>query len=269
MIGPMRNMKMNMRQLVLVALIVLGLSSTAEAGSQASSEPQLPVEDVISFAKKVEREMAARGARVFILARAGRPAAEMPEGFHYSHVAFGVYSMIKTADGRTVPGYAIYNLYQEDNKLDSSKLVQDYPVDFFAGVYELKTGIIIPKPELQKRLLKVIASDTYRNLHNPRYSVLASPYNGKFQNCTEHTLDVINAAIYQTDDARVIKANTRSYYEAQKVNLGPMKLLIGSITKPDVTLSDHKGGVKTASYTTIARYLEKYDLVQEELTITQ
>ena len=261
-------MKMGIHKLFAVAVIILGMSVSAEAGSQASPEPQLPVEDVVSFAKKVEKEMAARGARVFILARAGRPAAEMPKGFHYSHVAFGVYSMIKTADGRNIPGYAIYNLYQDDDRLNRSKLVQDYPVDFFAGVYELKTGIVIPKPELQKRLLKVIASDAYRSLHNPQYSVLASPYNSKFQNCTEHTLDVINAAIYQTDDVRVIKANTQAYYEAQKVNLGPMKLLVGSMTKPDVTLSDHKGGVTTASYTTIAAYLRKYDLVQEELTIT-
>ena len=261
-------MKSGVHKLILTMLMALAFVARAEAGSQANAEPQLPVEEIASFAKKVEKEVAARGARVFILARAGRPAAEMPKGFHYSHVAFGIYSMIETADGRTIPGYAIYNLYQDDEKLDSSKLVQDYPVDFFAGVYELKTGIIIPKPELQKRLLQVIASESYRSLHNPRYSVLASPYNSKFQNCTEHTLDVINAAIYQTDNVGVIKANTQAYFDAQKVHLGPMKLLIGSMTKPDVKLSDHKGGVKTASYTTIASYLRKYDLVQEELTLT-
>ena len=260
-------MKTRIHKLLLVALMAFGQVTAAEAGSQASPEPQLPLEEIAAFAKKVEKEMAAKGARVFILARAGRPAAEMPDGFHYSHVAFAVYSMIETADGRTIPGYAIYNLYQDDDQLDRSKLVQDYPIDFFAGVYELKTGIIIPKPELQKRLLQVIASESYRNLHNPRYSVLASPYNSKFQNCTEHTLDVINAAIYRTDNVELIKANTRAYFEAQKVNLGPMKLLIGSMTKPDVKLSDHKGGVSTASYTTIAGYLKKYDLVLEELTL--
>lgn len=243
--------------------------ATAEAGSQANAEPQFAAEQVVSFAKKVEKEVAAKGARVFLIARAGRPSSEMPEGFNYTHVGFGVYSIIETEDGRKIPGYAIYNLYQDDNKLNRSNLVIDYPADFFAGVYQMKAAIVIPKPELQKRLLQVIASDTYKALHNPAYSVLANPYNDEFQNCTEHTLDVINAAIYQTDDKQVIKANAKAYYEAQKVHLSPLKLFVGSITKSDVTMKDHKGDVKTASYTTLASYLREYDLIQEELVITQ
>jgi len=252
-----------------IAVVILISGTTAHAGSQAHAEPQFEAEQVISFSKKVEKEVAAKGARVFLLARAGRPSSEMPEGFHYTHVGFGVYSMIKTADGREIPGYAIYNLYQDEEKLNRSHLVVDYPADFFAGVYQMKAAVVIPKPELQKRLLEVIASDTYKSLHNPSYSVLASPYNNKYQNCTEHTLDVINAAIYKTTDIKVIKANTNAYFEAQRVNLSPLKLFIGSLTKADVTTSDHQGKVATASFTTIAKYMEKYNLIQEQMVITQ
>lgn len=261
-------MRSNIYKLIIVSFMILGLGTTAQAGSKANEEPQFEAEKIISFAKKVEKMVAAKGARVFLVARAGRPDSEMPEGFHYTHVGFGVYSMIKTEDGREIPGYAIYNLYQNDKKLDSSSLVMDYPADFFAGVHQLKTAVLIPTPQLQKQLLQVIASDTYQNLHNPDYSVLANPYNSKYQNCTEHVLDVIHAAIYQTDDIRVIKANTKAYYDAQEVKLSPLKLLLGSITKPDVKLSDQKGAVITASYTTIASYLEKYNLVQEQMVIT-
>ncbi len=239
------------------------------AGSAAGGEPQFEAGQIISFAKKVEKAVADRGARVFILARLGRLASDLPDGFHYTHVAFGVYSMIKTADGRQVPGYAIYNLYQDEKVRDRSKLITDYPVDFFAGVYELKTSILIPKPALQKQLLEVIASDTYRKLHNPDYSVVANPYNRQYQNCTEHTLDVINAAIYRTDDIRRIKANERAYFEAQRVRINPLKMLVGALAMPDVKTSDQKGGIKTASFSTIARYLKQYDLVQEELVIAQ
>jgi len=262
-------MKLDIRQLTIAAMLVLGMAATAEAGSTANAEPQFEAEQIVSFAKKVEKEVAARGARVFILSRAGRPASELPDGFHYTHTAFGVYSMIKTADGRTLPGYAIYNLYQREKEPDVSDLVVDYPVDFFNGVYELKSAVIIPKPELQKRLLQVIASSTYSKLHNPHYSVLANPYNSMYQNCTEHTLDVINAAIYQTDDIDVIKADEQAYFDAQTVDINPLKLMLGSMTQADVTTADHKGKIKTASYTTIANYLKKYDLVQEELVITQ
>ncbi|EAU54851.1 hypothetical protein SPV1_09158 [Mariprofundus ferrooxydans PV-1] len=245
------------------------MAMPAYAGSTAHAEPQFESGQIVSFAKKVEKVMAGKGARVFILARAGRPASDMPDGFEYTHVAFGVYSMIKTNDGRTLPGYAIYNLYQDDKRPDISHLVTDYPVDFFAGVYELKTGIIIPKPELQKRLLQVIASDTYRKLHNADYSVVANPYNSKYQNCTEYTLDVIEAALYQTDDVRLIKVNERAYFKAQPVKIPPLKLLAGILTMPDLKTTDQKGGIQTASFTTIERYMSQYGLVQEKLVITQ
>ena len=261
-------MKSILKSVAIITTMLAVLTTTAEASNQGAAEPQFAPDLIASFAKKVEKEVAARGARVFIISRAGRPATEMPDGFAYTHVAFGVYSMITTEDGRQLPGYAIYNLYQRDKEPNVSDLVVDYPADFFAGVYQLKSGVVIPKPALQRQLLQVIASDSYRKLHNPAYSVIASPYTTALQNCTEHTLDVINAAIYGTDDLSVIKANERAYFDAQPVKVSPLKLMLGSISMPDVTTRDHKGGIKTASYTTNANYLQKYDLVQEQLTIT-
>jgi len=254
---------------MIAVMMILGTVTAAEAGSTAKAEPQFKAEEIVSFSKKVEKTLAAKGARVFILSRVGRPANELPEGIHFTHTAIGVYSIIKTADGRELPGYAIYNLYQREKKPDVSDLVVDYPIDFFAGVFELKAGVVIPKPELQQRLLQVIATNTYKELHNPNYSVIANPYNSKFQNCTEHTLDVINAAIYQTADVKVIKSNTKAYFQAQKIHISPFKLLAGAIFMPDVKTSDQKGDIKTSTYTTIARYLNKYDLVQEQFVITQ
>lgn len=261
-------MNKSIRKLAVIAMVVMGMATTAQAGSTAHTEPHFKAGQVVSFAKKVEKEVAAKGARVFIMSRVGRPPAELPPGFHYTHVAFGVYSMIKTADGRTIPGYAIHNLYQRDKEPEVSDLVVDYPVDFFSGVYQLKTSVIIPKPELQARLLRVIASGTYKKLHNPRYSVLANPYNAKYQNCTEFVLDVLNAAIYRTDNIHVIKTDERAYFDAQKVDINPLKLLFASITMPDVRTSDQNNTIETASFTTIAAYLKKYGLVQEEMTIT-
>jgi len=264
-----RNLNKPVSQLSMLLIGMMLFVGHAQAGSTATGEPHFESAQIVAFAKRMEKTVAARSARVFILGRVGRPVAELPDGFHYTHVAFGVYSMIKTADGRSVPGYAIYNLYQDGDHPDHSSLVVDYPADFFAGVYELKTDILIPKPALQQQLLKVIASDTYRQLHNPDYSVVANPYNRKYQNCTEHTLDVLNAAIYRTNDIDVIKANERAYFTAQKVTVNPLKMLMGMITMPDIKVTDQKHGVRTASFTTIARYLEQYKLLEEELVLAQ
>jgi hypothetical protein len=260
--------------LIKIFLLLLFLYShasvhaTSFSGSSANAKPQFLAEQISAFSKKVEQKLAQEGVRVAILARMGRPLSEMPEGMHFTHVAFAVYSSITLADGSTVPGYAIYNLYQKNDRPNISDLVQDYPVDFFSGVAELEAGILIPSPELQQRLLTVIASPTYSSLHQPRYSVIANPYTTELQNCTEFVLDVINAAIYQTSDIKLIKANTKVYFKAQTVKVNPFKLMLGSMFSAEVSTSDQRGTSVTATFEKISEYLQRYDTGSRVLTIT-
>lgn len=248
--------------LLLAFALVSGAPASAQSfsGSSTSAAPHaLPLEEIAAFAKKVERRLAAEGARVAILARMGRPLSEMPEGMRFTHAAFAVYSDITTADGRVLPGYAIFNLYQKTNQPDVSELMQDYPLDFFSGVAQLEAGIIIPSPELQERLLKLIGAPSYASLHEPRYSLIANPYTVGRQNCTEFVLDVINAAIYQTTDIRQLKANAKAYFTAQPVNVNPLKLLLGSMFMSQISTSDHPGEPVTATFERIGQYLQTYD----------
>ena len=170
------------KTILLTCLLFFVVTVGAQASGQSGGNPRFEPDKVAVFAKKVEKELAAKGVRVFIIARVGRPTSDLPSGIHYTHTAFAVYSSIETSDNRKVPGYAIYNLYQLDERPEKSQLVVDYPVDFFIGAHELRAGIIIPKPELQKRLLAVIGSDTYKSLHNPNYSALANPFT-----CVSHS----------------------------------------------------------------------------------
>ncbi len=233
--------------------------ATSFSGSSAQANPHFPAEQIMGFAKKVERALASERARVAIVARMGRPLSGMPEGMHFTHVAFAVYSDITLANGNTVPGYAIYNLYQKDDQPNVSTLVQDFPVDFFAGVAQLEAGILIPSQALQQQLLQVISSPAYVSLHDPRYSLIANPYTLGRQNCTEFVLDVINAAIYQTSDISIIKANTKAYFKAQTVNVNPLKLMLGAMISAEVSTSDQRGKPVTATFEKIAEYLQTYD----------
>ena len=247
----------------LFALLAFSLLTTGvAAGSRQPAESILPIEDAVKVSRKVEEYAAEQGARVFFLARQGRPTRELPSGVNYTHVSYAVYSMVKTDDGEMIPGYAIYNLYQREDDPSKSHLVVDFTLDFLAGAEVAKVGVIIPKRSLQKRLLEVINSDSYAQLHNPDYSVLANPYDATYQNCTEHVLDVLNAAIYQTTDIEQLKLNTRAHFEAQKIRISPLKLLLGSLFKADIKTSDHKGGIRTATFGTLVNYLEKNDLVE-------
>jgi hypothetical protein len=257
--------------LLLAALAFAGPAAQAagfsSSSSSANEQPHFAAQQIIGFAKKVEKTIAAKGARVAIVGRVGIDPATMPEGFHFSHVGFAVYSQIKTADGRMVPGYAMYNLYQDDDHPDHSTLVQDFPADFFAGVEKLEAGVTIPSPELQNRLLEVIASPTYAALHNPHYSLIANPYATKRQNCTAFVLDVVNAAIYRTGDVATIKTAERKYFAAQPVNVNPIKLLLGGMFTSGVSLSDQDGPPVTATFERITAFLKQYDAGSQTMSV--
>ncbi len=250
-----------LRTCLVIVLASFCIASNAQSfsGSSAHAKAKFQPEQIVSFAKKVEKTLATEGARVAIIARMGRPLSEMPEGMYFTHVAFAVYSSITLANGNTVPGYAVHNLYQKSDRPNLSELVQDYPIDFFAGVAALEAGILIPSPDLQQRLLAVISSPTYASLHEPRYSVIANPYTVDRQNCTEFVLDVINSAIYQTGDIRTIKANTKAYFKAQPVKVNPLKLMLGSMFIKEVTTVDQPGKPVTATFEKISEYLQAYD----------
>ncbi|MGI9420865.1 MAG: DUF2145 domain-containing protein [Geminicoccaceae bacterium] len=247
---------------------IAGLTGAADAGSRQSDNPTLPIEEVSAFADRVQKELAAQGAHVALVARVGRDPAQLPDGIAYTHVGIWVYSDIEMADGRKVRGYAVRNLYQRADDLNVSDLIQDYPADFFAGAYSLDAGIIVPDPRLQAKLLDVINAPTYEKLHNPRYSVVANPDSNAFQNCTEHTLNLLMAALYDTDDMARIKANTKAHFRPQTIEISPLKRLVGPMVMDGVTMSDHARTVRTTTFTTIADFMKGHDLAEDAYRLT-
>ncbi|GAA0852686.1 DUF2145 domain-containing protein [Aliiglaciecola litoralis] len=254
-------------KLRLIIIFVILAVPNAWAGSQSQAEPQHEPAEIIKFAKDVEKYAASKGARAFIIARMGRPEKDLPDGIMFTHTAIAVYSNITLNSGEVLQGYAIHNLYQTAGSPDKSELVVDYPVDFFWGAHELKAGIVIPDTQLQQKLIALIAAGNDQALHNPKYSVIANPFNSQFQNCTEYTLDLINAAIYDTLDIARLKANAAAHFSPQRVNTSRVKLMFGSMLMDDVTTKDHKGKVYTTTFTTIGKYLQKNQLADEFLTL--
>ena len=241
------------------ATLEIGEESIAADNQATSKKSRYTPDQIIQFSKQLEKVLAGKGAHVAIVARMDQPASERPEGMRYTHVAFAVYSLITTADGKKTPGYAIYALQQEDKHRDTSELIQSFPVDFFSDAAVLEAGIIIPTAKLQQRLLDVINSPTYSTLHDPHYSLIANPYTLGCQNDAEHTLDVVSAALYQTSSIKRIKANEIAYFKAQPVNINPIRLTLGSLFNTEISTSDQPGEPETATFETIAKFLQKFN----------
>lgn len=258
------------RLFITLLAVVLHVHDPAYAGSaQGSLMRNFSFEEAAEFAKQVEHYAANHGARVFILARPGMPQAQLPEGILFTHVGLAVYSQIETETGETLKGYAIYNLYQNQEDLSVSRLVMDYPVDFYSGGAELRTGIIIPTPKLQLKLLDEINRSTHVRLHNPRYSMIANPYSSSFQNCTEHLLDLIFAALYATDSVAQIKANQRAYFQAHILDVSPFTRLLAPMFTSDIQMDDQGKRIELVTFTTIANFMKQYGLADHIALLDQ
>ncbi|MPW29900.1 DUF2145 domain-containing protein [Agarivorans sp. B2Z047] len=254
-------------------LIIAAVFTVTSVGSYAGSAPAEDAkhqpEAIAKFSKEVEKYAAKHRANVFIIGRVGRPQEDLPKGVQFTHTALAVYSNITLDSGETTKGYAIYNLYQNQGDLGHSSLVTDYPVDFFWGAHSLKAGIIIPNKEVQAGLLALVNNGGNHVVHNPNYSVLANPFDGQFQNCTEHTLDMLNASIFDTTDREELKWLAKSDFNPQPIKVNRFKLFMGGLFLDEVTTKDHDGTPQTATFTSIARYLDEKQLLEHSVVLYQ
>lgn len=250
-----------------IVAVLLTTCVPVMAGSQSNTPAKYSAIQISNFAKQVEHYAARQGARAFIIGRVGQDPKDLPRGIKYTHTAIAVYSQITLKSGKKAKGYVIHNLYQRDKQPHISDLVTDYPVDFFWGAQQLTAGISIPTPAVQQRLIESIHSGAAQKLHNSNYSVIANPMNSRFQNCTEHTLLMLNSAIYQTTNLKRLYANNNAYFKPQKVHTNPFKLMLGSAFVGGVTTSDHNSTVKTATFMSITNYLDKFDLLYKSVNL--
>ena len=251
-----------------VAALLFCLAGAVSAGGFSESGRSeriavFPAAETAAFAQKVERTLAEEDVQVALLARMGRPLSAMPEGMRYTHVGF----VVRT-DYAGSTSYKIYNLYQRPGRPDVSELVTDTPAEFFAKVAQVETGILIPTPALQQRLRKTIASPAYAAMHDPHYSLIASPYTRGRQNCTEFVLDVINSTLFHTIDEDTLKSIAKASFVAEPVRVNPFRLLLGALFNDEVSLSDHRGEKPvTATFDNLVRYLQQQDPGSRTLTV--
>lgn len=268
--------------------LILAAAFACLAATPALAAPPRPVPDsgfsghaaqarytgpeAAAFAKQIEHDLAAKGARVAIVFRTGRPRDKLPEGIAYTHGAFWVYTDITGADGNIYKGYVSYNLYQGDGQSlprDRSYLAQDFPLDFIAGNQTDDVGIIIPSPEMQRRIMTVMASPAYEKLHVTSYSLVSNPLNTAHQNCTEFLLDVIASAIWRTDNYPQLKADLAADFQPTIVRANIFERTFGPVFSASLKMDDQSGPIRTATYESIAGFMRNNKLLKENYVLTR
>lgn len=257
--------------LVMAAALSLPLQAvaggeSADSAAGAAGAAFLSPDVAADFAKQVEQELARKGARVAIVFRTNRPHGTLPPGVGYTHGAFWVYSDLKTEDGRRLKGYAVHNLYHGNGETlprTLSYLKQDFPYDFVRGSGVEDVAVLIPSPEMQRRLASLIGTQDYESLHIRDYSLIAHPHDARYQNCVEFMLDVIAAAAWETRDYSQIKANLAAHFRPTPIRTHFLQRALGPSVDPRIRLEDHKGGIETATYESLTAFMDAHGLMSE------
>ncbi|MFA5257555.1 MAG: DUF2145 domain-containing protein [Opitutales bacterium] len=260
-----------MRKPASLFLFFVLLTCTLDAGSRQSSKQAIDrygAEYVQQLTDEVNAQMDARQVNVALIARCGRLRADLPEGVDFTHVGIAVFEAVVREDGKVGYTYSVYNLYQGvDGDMGKSHLVQDFTFDLCSGAVEPEIAVIVPSDALQKRILEVIRSPAYAALHNPKYNLIANPFNDQFDNCVTHTLKILVAAIYNTDDQERIYEDINSYFKPEEINLSVAER-IGVNFMSGVSDDDQSSRhVKTATFGSLKRFLDEYKLTKDYFVV--
>jgi hypothetical protein len=175
------------RRLIL-AVVLAGFAAAACAG-QACVEKPLAAADVragLTQALDVRDALDREHAQVALVARVGRDLSRY--GLRYSHVAFawrghprGDWTMVEALNQCGTATSALYD----------DGLANFFLDDMFA--YQAK--IVIPSPEVQKRIADVLVARHGGRFHEPHYNLVAYPFATRYQNSNQWLLETLADAL--------------------------------------------------------------------------
>lgn len=245
----------------LAFLAVMGaLSAPARAGSEAEPADLLPLETAAAFSKQIERELASHGARAALVFRTGRAREDLPDGVRYTHGALWIHQRFVLEDGSEAWGYATWNLFHFRDEPTRSYLARQLPLDFARGALIAEAGIVIPTPEMQRRLIAMAREGGLEAVHQPAYSLISNPHDARYQNCNEYLLDLVAAAVWETTERTRLKANLSAWFEPGELRVSGLERLFGPMVDTRLRTDDHRGPLRTTTFTALARFMADHGL---------
>src|SRR5690606_5719807 len=135
--------------------------------------------------------------------------------------------------------------------------------DFVAATAVDDVAVIIPSPEMQRRVSEIMGSPNYEKLHIEPYSLVSNPLDIKYQNCNEFMLDVLAAAAWGSTDMVQIKANLKQHFKPTVVKTNLVERLLGPIADSRLKTDDQNGPIVTATYESMSAFMKDNGLMQE------
>jgi hypothetical protein len=246
-----------MRRLVLAAVLAMA-AGTAAAGTpcEARRESAEAARLGMEMADRTRTALDGIDDEVVLIARIGQDLSK----YHltYSHMAFavrehpaGAWSVVHKLN---TCGTATSGLYDEG----LVNFFADSPVRYQAGIWRL------PAP-VQARLKKALLGKKAGDYLEPNYSLVAYPFNTRYQNSNGWVLEVLAYALAPEDEANTRQTAQRwlksAGYTPTELELGTLTRLGARVTKTNVSFDDHppelrwKGHIQTVTVDSILTWL--------------
>jgi hypothetical protein len=216
------------------AALLLAITTTlAHAGR--TCEPKPPearnVERAMVLAERTARALDATGAQVVVLARAGQDLSEY--GLHYSHLGLAY------RDGTR---WRVAHKLNQCGTAQAAVYRQGLGEFFLDDLHEYQAGVVVLKPDVQARLLPMLADNQrLALLHTPRYNMVAYPWAQRYQQSNQWALETLAMAM---DPAAASRERAQAWlqlqgYQPTTLRLSPFKRLGARVTAANVAFDDH------------------------------
>jgi hypothetical protein len=126
----------------------------------------------------------------------------------------------------------------------ASGLYDEGPINFFTdNPHKLDAVVIVPSPQLQRRLKAYVLGRWAAELHQPKYSAIANPFADYYKNSNQWILEMVAAA--QAGEKIVYNRQTAQAYLANKgfvpdtLSVSGLERMGATLFRANVSFTDH------------------------------
>jgi len=218
----------------LIAAALSTFAAAAHAGRSCENKP--PAVDAIqrsmALAEHTAKVLDQSGAQVVVIARMGQNLSEYD--IRYSHLGLAY------RDGNNK--WRIVHKLNQCGTAHASVYRQGLGEFFLDDLYQYEAAVVIPKPEVQAKLLPNLRDNArLAQLNTPAYSMVAYPWSQTYQQSNQWAIETL--AMSQ-DPAAQTRERAQAWlqlqgYQPTTLRITALKRLGGRMTAANIAFDDH------------------------------
>ncbi|WP_132257252.1 DUF2145 domain-containing protein [Paucimonas lemoignei] len=223
-----------------VTILSIGMLAPLAAHAGRSCEENKPTTETIerglTLAVQTTKELDASGQDVVLLARKGQDLSK--HGVQYSHLGFAY----RQPDGNGGYSWRVLHKLNHCGTGVAAIYRQGLAEFYLDDLWRYEAAYVVPKPEIQKRLLALFADIGHATCLNQRqYSLVSYAWGQKYQQSNQWALETLAMAISSEVNSREEAQEwlQSQGYRPTAIRLGPLTRLGARISKANVAFDDH------------------------------